>query len=108
VKVKPTLQLADHPRIFAMGDIIDWKEQKQAMKAMSHVSIVANNVLSVLGQKSGLQNYKGTFEIILLSNGRVSLPLCVWRRSPIHIARLGDRRFSVFYGALSLVILLQS
>ena len=78
MKVKPTLQFADHPCIFAMGDIIDWKEEKQAMKAMSHVSIVANNVLSVLGQKSGLKNYKGTYEIILLTNGKVSPLLCVW------------------------------
>jgi len=106
--VKPTLELVDHPRIFAMGDIIDWKEEKQAMKAMGHKSIVANNVLSVLDQKLALKNYKGTYEIILLSNGRVSPPLDIWRRSSIYFVRMGDHRISVCCGALSLVICLQS
>jgi len=108
VKVKPTLELAGHSRIFAMGDIIDWKEEKQAMKAMGHKSIVANNVLSVLGQNLALKNYEGSREIILLSNGRVSPPLCIWRRSSIFFVRMGVHRISVCCGALSLAILLQS
>ena len=83
VKVRPTLQLVHHPRIFAMGDIIDWKEEKQAAKAMGHVSIVANNVLALLGLKPGFKNYKGSYELIALSNGRVGflvfcLNFCDW------------------------------
>jgi NADH dehydrogenase FAD-containing subunit len=73
VKVKPTLQLAQHPRIFALGDIIDWKEQKQAAKALGHVSIVSNNVLSLVGLKSSFKDYKGSIEMIGLSNGKVCL-----------------------------------
>lgn len=55
-----------------MGDIIDWKEEKQAMKAMKHTPIVVNNVLSVLGLRSGVENYGKTSEMIVLTNGRVS------------------------------------
>ena len=55
-----------------MGDIIDWNEEKQAMKAMKHMPIVANNVLSVLGLKSSVDNYAKGSEMIVLTNGRVS------------------------------------
>lgn len=58
-----------------MGDIIDWKEEKQAAKALGHVSVIANNVLALLGLKSGFKNYKGSFELIALSNGKVGFPV---------------------------------
>jgi len=72
VKVNPTLQLAGHPRIFALGDIIDWKEQKQAAKAVGHITIVSNNILTLVGLKSSFKNYKGSIEMIALTNGKAS------------------------------------
>jgi len=73
VRVKRTLQLDNHPRIFAMGDIIDWKEEKQAFKAMGHVPIVVNNVMALINDKSKFKEYKGAYEIIALTNGKVRL-----------------------------------
>ncbi len=49
VKVLPTFQLPEHPEIFAFGDIVDIKEQKQAAKADVHSGIVSGNVLAYLG-----------------------------------------------------------
>ncbi|KAH7886107.1 hypothetical protein F5I97DRAFT_1809211 [Phlebopus sp. FC_14] len=70
VKVKPTLQLLNHPHIFAAGDIIEWAEQKQAAKTRGHAAVVVENVLSVLGDKSATKEYKGSPEIIIVTNGR--------------------------------------
>lgn len=71
IKVLPTLQLPRHERIFALGDAIDWNEQKQAAKIPKHAPVVVNNVLFLLGQKKSLVQYKGTFELIVLTNGKV-------------------------------------
>ena len=73
IKVKPTLQLVDYPRIFAAGDVIEWPEQKQAAKVASHAGVVVRNALNVLAGKSGtLVNYQGSPELIIITNGRVS------------------------------------
>ncbi|KAJ7048407.1 hypothetical protein C8F01DRAFT_1213857 [Mycena amicta] len=52
VKVKPTLQLQNFPNIFAAGDIIEWAEQKQAIKAQEHGHLMAKNVLAFRGGSS--------------------------------------------------------
>jgi NADH dehydrogenase FAD-containing subunit len=74
VKVKPTLQLAEHANIFAVGDIIDWKEQKQVMKAVNHAALVAVNIPKYLaaGGKDvkGLKEYKSMNEILCCTVGR--------------------------------------
>jgi len=70
VKVLPTLQLPSQHSIFALGDIIDWKEQKQAFKAGGHASIIAANVLSLLNGSKPAKNYKTGPEVILVTNGR--------------------------------------
>lgn len=72
VKVLPTLQLASHPSIFALGDIIDWNEQKQAAKTSGHSAVVVPNVLSLLNGSKLQKQYKSGPEMILLTNGRVS------------------------------------
>jgi len=72
VKVLPTLQLPSQQSIFALGDIIDWKEQKQAFKAGSHASIITANILSLLNGSKPQKQYKTGPEVILVTNGRVS------------------------------------
>ncbi|TFK33092.1 FAD/NAD(P)-binding domain-containing protein [Crucibulum laeve] len=70
VKVSPTLQLLKHPRIFAGGDIIEWKEQKQAVKSGNHAAIIAKNILSLVkGGNQVLAAYKGSAEIIIVTIG---------------------------------------
>ncbi|KAJ4000948.1 hypothetical protein F5050DRAFT_1561871 [Lentinula boryana] len=74
VKVLPTLQLPSHPNIFAVGDLIEWDEQKTAAKAqMGHAPVVAKNVELYL-QGADLSKvgkiYKGSMEMIMVSNGR--------------------------------------
>jgi NADH dehydrogenase FAD-containing subunit len=73
VKVKPTLQLASHPDIYAAGDIIDWDEQKQAGKVNAHAPVVAANVLSSVAGQTPTSNYKGSIEMIVVTNGKVCL-----------------------------------
>ncbi|KAJ7274904.1 hypothetical protein C8J57DRAFT_237723 [Mycena rebaudengoi] len=69
VKVKPTLQLLNHPNIFAAGDIIEWKEQKQALKSGAHAPIVVKNVMSYI-KGSKMKNYSTAFEAVILTNGK--------------------------------------
>ena len=72
VKVKPTLELLDHPGIWAVGDIINWKEQKQAGKVMAHNDIVAANIISYLNGQPQKKIYKGPMaEMILITLGKV-------------------------------------
>jgi len=71
VKVLPTLQLPDHQRILAGGDIIEWKEQKQAAKAPNHASVIAKNAFALLERKQPKAKYAGSPELITVSFGRV-------------------------------------
>ncbi|KII93171.1 hypothetical protein PLICRDRAFT_26482 [Plicaturopsis crispa FD-325 SS-3] len=70
IKVRPTLQLAAADDIFAAGDAIDWAEQKQAAKAGTHAGIVAANILSYVAGQAPAKVYKGSFELIVVTNGR--------------------------------------
>jgi len=72
VKVLPTLQLKSHPSIFAMGDILDWPEQKQFFKASGHSSVITANLMSVLEGSEPQKHYKTGPEMILLTTGKVS------------------------------------
>nr|GAT61059.1 FAD/NAD(P)-binding domain-containing protein [Mycena chlorophos] len=69
IKVDPTFQLPGHPTIFAIGDAINAVEQKQAAKAGAHAGIVAANVVALVSG-SKLKEYKGSTEMILITNGR--------------------------------------
>ncbi|KAJ7246329.1 FAD/NAD(P)-binding domain-containing protein [Mycena haematopus] len=69
LKVNATLQLLKHPDIFALGDAINYAEQKQVMKASAHAAIVAGNIISHLAGKP-LKPYKGTPEMIIVTNGK--------------------------------------
>jgi len=70
VKVLPTLQLQSQSSIFALGDIIDWNEQKQAFKANGHTAVITANILSLLGGTKLQKNYKTGPEMILVTNGK--------------------------------------
>jgi len=82
VLVRPTLQLKSHDDIFAAGDVIEWKEQKQSSKASTHGALAAGNILAFL-TKGKLKPYKGSTEMIVLSNGKVScwFKLCAFNAS---------------------------
>lgn len=70
VKVLPTLQLPSQPSIFALGDIIDWQEQKQAFKSYAHGSVIAANILSLVNGSKAQKKYKTGPELIVVTNGR--------------------------------------
>ncbi|KJA17680.1 hypothetical protein HYPSUDRAFT_1008823 [Hypholoma sublateritium FD-334 SS-4] len=71
VRVTPTLHIVGHPRIFVAGDIIEWKEQKQAAKAPNHALVVVHNTLVLLGlSKKAAIPYKGSSELIIITNGK--------------------------------------
>jgi len=71
VKVLPTLQVVNHPGVYALGDIIDWKEQKQAGKTGGHAAVVAANILSYLDGQPEKKVYKGSFaEMIVIPIGK--------------------------------------
>ena len=80
VKVLPTLQLKSHASIFAMGDIIDWNEQKQAFKGNGHTAAISANILSLLNGSEPRKNYKTGAEMILVTNGKVCFDGFSFRR----------------------------
>ncbi|KAF7347672.1 FAD/NAD(P)-binding domain-containing protein [Mycena venus] len=69
IKVKPTLQLLNHPDIFALGDAVNIAEQKQVMKAMAHAGVAVGNIIAHVSGKP-LKPYKGSTEMIVITNGK--------------------------------------
>ncbi|KAG6909746.1 hypothetical protein DXG01_015734 [Tephrocybe rancida] len=69
-RIARTFQLAEHPRIFACGDIADLAEQRQIAKYEGHATVVAKNVLSLLNGQPAKEEYKGVPEVIVLTNGK--------------------------------------
>jgi len=72
IKVTSTFQIESHPNIYAIGDVIDWSEQKQAAKTPKHAQIAAANILSQLSGGSPSKQYTGQPELIIITNGKVS------------------------------------
>lgn len=69
VKIRPTFQLLEHSDVFALGDIIDWPEQKQLAKTWGHAGIVAANVEACLSGRP-FKEYKGSSEMIAITVGK--------------------------------------
>ncbi len=72
VRVSATLQVFKYPRIFAGGDVIEWDQQKQVAKYGDHASVIAANVVTLLKGKQPSALYRGAYELISISNGKVS------------------------------------
>jgi len=70
VKTLPTFQSVAAPHIFALGDITDYKEQKQLAKIFTQVPIVSSNILSLLQGKTPGSRYNGGMEAIVLTSGK--------------------------------------
>ncbi|PPR01331.1 hypothetical protein CVT24_006333 [Panaeolus cyanescens] len=69
VKVDAHLQVEGLPGVFAAGDIIDWKEVKQAAKYGGHTTTIVANVKQILNGGQPSVPYKSAFEAILVTNG---------------------------------------
>jgi NADH dehydrogenase FAD-containing subunit len=72
IKIEKTFQLKSHPNIYAIGDVTDWVEQKQAAKAPKHAQIAAANILAQLNGGVPKKSYSGQPEMISITNGKVS------------------------------------
>jgi NADH dehydrogenase FAD-containing subunit len=71
IKIENTFQLKSHPNIYAIGDVIDFEEQKQAAKAPKHAQIAAANILAQLSGGDPKKTYSGQPELIIITNGKV-------------------------------------
>ncbi|KAF5379373.1 hypothetical protein D9615_006582 [Tricholomella constricta] len=71
IKIRPTLQLANYDNIFAAGDVIEWKEQKQAAKSSIHGALAGGNIQAFLNN-GAMKPYKGTTEMIVVTNGKAA------------------------------------
>jgi NADH dehydrogenase FAD-containing subunit len=66
------MQVVNHPRVFAAGDVVEWNEQKQIPKGQAHAAVIKENVLILLGLSTKKPaTYKGSAEMIILTNGKV-------------------------------------
>ena len=78
VKVRPSLQVelaSGSKKVYAAGDIIAWKEQKQLVKANNHATVISANLVQAIQKFETKQEYTTGGELILLTNGPVSLTL---------------------------------
>jgi hypothetical protein len=71
IKIRPTFQLESHSNVYAIGDVTNLAEQKQATKAPKHAQIAAANILAQLGGGVAKKTYSGQPELIIITNGKV-------------------------------------
>lgn len=66
------MEVQGHPGIFAMGDVVDAPERKQAAKGQGHLRVVVPNVVSFLEGQPLRKEYRGVPEMIIIPLGKVS------------------------------------
>lgn len=71
-RIDQYMRLEGFTDIFVAGDITNFKEAKQVAKYPGHVSVITSNILSLTTGGEPKSVYKGTFEAIFISNGKVS------------------------------------
>jgi apoptosis-inducing factor 2 len=81
IKIKPTFQLESYSNIYAIGDVTNLAEQKQATKAPKHAQIAAANILAQLRGGLPKKTYSGQPELIIITNGKVG-------HCPLHFSSL--------------------
>lgn len=69
VRVNPQLQMKGTKNVFIAGDITDIKEEKTAHNAEMHAKTIVKNI-QALENKTSLQTYKSTGNILLISLGQ--------------------------------------
>lgn len=69
--MSPTLEVLNHPGVFALGDIIDWPEQKQLGKAPGQLAVAVANVQSFFAGQKLAKLYKSPPEMIFIPIGKV-------------------------------------
>lgn len=55
--------------VYAVGDVIDWAEQKQVAKVAGHVAVIVPNILAAIKNQQPPKVYKGGIEGIILPAG---------------------------------------
>lgn len=77
IRVQPTLQVPlanGKTNVYAIGDIIDWEEEKQLAKIAQHAPVVAGNILATIQNKTTPPKKYSTFM------GELSPPVYAARR----------------------------
>ncbi|KAG8924066.1 hypothetical protein FRC01_011981, partial [Tulasnella sp. 417] len=72
IRVLPTLRVpltSGKTNVYAVGDVIDWAEQKQVAKVPGHVAVIVPNILAAIKNQQPPKVYKGGIEGILLPAG---------------------------------------
>ncbi|BFZ54181.1 Apoptosis-inducing factor 2 [Savitreella phatthalungensis] len=70
IKVSSTLQVENHPRIFALGDVADIGEVKMAAKTSYQAPVVAANIASLVNSNdTPSKQYKPGTEFIIVTVG---------------------------------------
>jgi apoptosis-inducing factor 2 len=95
IKIRTTFQLESYSNIYAIGDVTNLAEQKQATKAPKHAQIAAANILAQLRGSRPKKTYSGQPELIIITNGKVcrcsvrfrssslsNVP-CIWQKQGI-------------------------
>lgn len=69
VAVDKSFRIKGHPKLFALGDLADLPEQRQAAKIPGHVSVAALNIISLLKEGKVYSEYEGQKELIIVTVG---------------------------------------
>ncbi|KAK9320345.1 hypothetical protein V1517DRAFT_329668 [Lipomyces orientalis] len=70
IRVTPTFQLEADSSVFAIGDLTNVKEAKQAAKSPAAIAVVAPNIISLGKGQEPAKKYAGSSEMIGLALGK--------------------------------------